>query len=140
MLDTGSVYLICSLLLENTQGSVMGVPRDVVDRVTRLLRLCYGLGRTDVLVLLALAGSRSATVRELAGELGLTRSTIQRSLQRLATYGLVTREARRAGQGRPPYAYRLAPDAAGKLLAGIDGCLRAFVEAARRSKRMPGAR
>ena len=109
----------------------MQLQGSAVEMLARLLRLCYGLGMTDSVALLILAERGPSTASELARAMGVTRSSAQRSLQRLAVVGLVTRRAEKRGPGRPPYVYALAPDALEKLLAGVDACLRAYVEAAK---------
>ncbi|HEV8339977.1 MAG TPA: class II aldolase/adducin family protein [bacterium] len=49
-----------------------------------------------------------ATLHELGGRTGLSRSTIRDHLARLAQHGIVARSERRSASGRPPVVYRLS--------------------------------
>lgn len=71
-----------------------------------------GLGESQRSILDLLKRCGSATIPQLAGELGLNIETIRNHLKALAGHGLVRREgSRRAGPGRPEMVYRLTPEA-----------------------------
>ena len=71
-----------------------------------------GPGETQRSILDLLKRGGSATIPELARELGLNIETVRGHLKALTVQALVRREsARRSGPGRPEIVYGLAPDA-----------------------------
>ena len=71
-----------------------------------------GPGETQRSILDLLKRGGSATIPELARELGLNIETVRGHLKALTAQALVRREsARRSGPGRPEIVYGLAPDA-----------------------------
>jgi len=75
---------------------------DLVD----VLKFCYDLSETDTQMLLKLVKGNEYDVDELAKELGLSKATINRSLNRLVELGFVfRRRERRQSVGRPKYKY-----------------------------------
>ena len=115
-----------------------------------------GFGPTRRRLLEALKRHGATTLRELGGELRVSRETLREHVQALAAEGLVVREGtRRHGPGRPEVLYGLAPradalfpqresqvlaDLAAHLLArGGEAELKGFFEA-RAGRRLDAAR
>jgi predicted transcriptional regulator len=70
------------------------------------LRFCYDLSETDTQILLELLGGGEYSVDELASKLGLSKATVNRSLNKLVELGFVMRRReKREGVGRPKFKY-----------------------------------
>jgi len=75
---------------------------DLVD----VLKFCYDLSETDTQILLKLVKGDEYDVDKLAKELGLSKATVNRSLNKLVELGFVLRRReRRQSVGRPKYKY-----------------------------------
>ena len=75
---------------------------DLVD----VLRFCYDLSETDTQILFKLVRGDEYDVDELAKELGLSKATVNRSLNKLVELGFTfRRRERRQYVGRPKYKY-----------------------------------
>lgn len=75
---------------------------DLVD----VLKFCYDLSETDTQILLKLVKGDEYDVDKLARELGLSKATVNRSLNKLVELGFVLRRReRRQSVGRPKYKY-----------------------------------
>jgi len=75
---------------------------DLVD----VLKFCYDLSETDTQILLKLVKGNEYDVDKLAKELGLSKATVNRSLNKLVELGFVLRRReRRQSVGRPKYKY-----------------------------------
>ena len=75
---------------------------DLVD----VLRFCYDLSETDTQILFKLVRGDEYDVDELAKELGLSKATVNRSLNKLVELGFAfRRRERRQSVGRPKYKY-----------------------------------
>ncbi len=73
-----------------------------------LMKFCYDLSMTDIEVYFKLLKEGSKTIDDLSKELGLSKATISRSLNKLLGLGFVLRERMpsSAGIGRPRYLYK----------------------------------
>jgi len=71
-----------------------------------VLKFCYDLSETDTQILLKLVKGNEYDVDELAKELGLSKATVNRSLNKLVELGFILRRReRRQSVGRPKYKY-----------------------------------
>ncbi|HIP65604.1 MAG TPA: MarR family transcriptional regulator [Pyrodictium sp.] len=71
-----------------------------------VLKFCYDLSETDTQILLKLVKGNEYDVDELAKELGLSKATVNRSLNKLVELGFIfRRRERRQTVGRPKYKY-----------------------------------
>ncbi len=73
-----------------------------------VMRFCYDLSDTDTQILVEIlkGGSEGYTVEELAERLRLSKATANRSLNKIAELGFVSRKReKREGVGRPRYRY-----------------------------------
>jgi len=71
-----------------------------------VLKFCYDLSETDTQILLKLVKGDEYDVDKLARELGLSKATVNRSLNKLVELGFVLRRReRRQSVGRPKYKY-----------------------------------
>ncbi|HIQ11111.1 MAG TPA: MarR family transcriptional regulator [Pyrodictium sp.] len=71
-----------------------------------VLKFCYDLSETDTQILLKLVKGNEYDVDELAKELGLSKATVNRSLNKLVELGFILRRReRRQTVGRPKYKY-----------------------------------
>ncbi|HIC99602.1 MAG TPA: MarR family transcriptional regulator [Pyrodictiaceae archaeon] len=71
-----------------------------------VLKFCYDLSETDTQILLKLVKGNEYDVDELAKEMGLSKATVNRSLNKLVELGFIfRRRERRQSVGRPRYKY-----------------------------------
>ena len=71
-----------------------------------VLKFCYDLSETDTQILLKLVKGNEYDVDELAKEMGLSKATVNRSLNKLVELGFIFRcRERRQSVGRPRYKY-----------------------------------
>ncbi len=74
--------------------------------ITEGLRFCYDLSETDTQILLELLKGGEYSVNELAEKLGLSKATVNRSLNKLVELGFVSRKReKKEGVGRPKFKY-----------------------------------
>ncbi len=73
-----------------------------------LMKFCYDLSMTDIEIYFKLLKEGNKTIDDLSKELGLSKATVSRSLNKLLGLGFVLRERMpsSAGIGRPRYLYK----------------------------------
>lgn len=77
----------------------------VIDALT----FCYGLSDTDVEVLKVLMEKENATEDDVSDRLGLSKASVNRSLNKLMSIGFIERERGQTPKmGRPRYVYKTA--------------------------------
>ncbi|WP_167827895.1 HTH-type transcriptional regulator Lrs14 [Pyrolobus fumarii] len=95
------------------------------------LKFCYNLSETDIEILIVMLQGGKYDVETLANKLGLSKATINRSLNKLAAIGFVEREREtRKTAGRPRYFYYIRDPAnlLSKIQNDLDFCAKAFEE------------
>lgn len=103
------------------------------DRITSLLEVIYDLGGTEIQCLVEICRRGNLRVESLAEELNRDRSTVQKALNQLISFGLVERKARCCqGPKRGRY-YTYSPIRSGRLRdelkARLDSWYRDRIEA-----------
>jgi len=94
-------------------------------KLDNVLRFCYGLTETEILILVTLLKSRPKTTQELEQELQLSKASVNRSLNKLLGMGLVKRTKDIAKRyGRPRYIYYALnlEELQSKLVKEIEDC------------------
>jgi len=94
-------------------------------KLDNVLRFCYGLTETEILILVTLLKSRPKTTHELEQELQLSKASVNRSLNKLLGMGLVKRTKDIAKRyGRPRYIYYALnlEELQSKLVKEIEDC------------------
>ncbi len=93
------------------------------------LRFCYDLSETDTQILIELLKGGEYSVDELAAKLGLSKATVNRSLNKLVELGFVSRRReKREGVGRPKFRYYIEEPqkVLEKIEKDIDTCAAEF--------------
>ena len=93
------------------------------------LRFCYDLSETDTQILIELLRGGEYSVDELASKLGLSKATVNRSLNKLVELGFVNRRReKREGVGRPKFKYFVedASRVIRRIESDIDACAAEF--------------
>lgn len=93
-----------------------------------IVKFCYDLSETDIELLFKLVNEGDKTIDEISSELGLSKATVSRSLNRLLGLGFIERNRVPSGVGigRPKYVYRAdRKKIEEKLRRDIDYCVAA---------------
>ena len=93
------------------------------------LKFCYDLSETDTQILIELLKGGEYSVDELASKLGLSKATVNRSLNKLVELGFVSRRReKREGVGRPRFKYYVEDPSKviSRIEADIDMCALEF--------------
>ena len=89
----------------SAQGRI-SLPSGREVSITEGLRFCYDLSETDTQILIELLRGGEYSVNELAEKLGLSKATVNRSLNKLVELGFVSRKReKKEGVGRPKFKY-----------------------------------
>ncbi len=93
------------------------------------LKFCYDLSETDTQILIELLKGGEYSVDELASKLGLSKATVNRSLNKLVELGFVSRRReKREGVGRPRFKYFVedARKVIERIERDVDACAEEF--------------
>ena len=95
--------------------------------VLDVMKFCYSLSETEVLVLIALTGPK--TVEDLEQELKLSKAAVTRSLNKLLELDLVKRTKETGNRpGRPRYIYLRQNELLNKIMNDVEICAKNMVE------------
>ncbi|AWR97959.1 MarR family transcriptional regulator [Acidianus sulfidivorans JP7] len=96
----------------------------------RLLEFCYGINDTEYNILKLLVDLKKCTEDEIVERLKLSRSTVNRGLNKLVEIGFVTKSKETKSIGRPKYIYISKElDAINeKIIKDLNECARIFKE------------
>jgi predicted transcriptional regulator len=111
--------------IQTPKVNVFVLPSGEFLRLSDVLRFCYGLSETDVQILMVLLRSRPKSTEDLEQELQLSKASVNRSLNKLLSLGLVNRIKETGNYiGRPKYVYYIQDfdQLKSKIIKEIEEC------------------